>query len=170
MFHYHNSLPSDFKLVLPSVPSQTPTEVDGPQAFSCSPLQSNSTPPHCSNYSWSFAFWCKVYKGVIITQLLSAMQRWQCNHLSANEQSSSCMRLSGPHLAKSGYYLHAFQPNMNNRALHYPEWEHSFLQLSCPHTEIQIEVTKVGGKYLKMKCLCPNSWTKKSWTCFAEGA
>lgn len=108
IFHYHNCLPSDFKLLLPSVPPQTLTEEDRPQAFSCSPSQSNFTPPHCSNYSQSFAFWCKVYKRAIIAQLPSTTQRWQCNHLSANELNHSCMRLSGPHLAKSGYYLHAF--------------------------------------------------------------
>lgn len=121
MFHYHNCLPSDFKQVFPSVPPQAPTEDNGPQAFSCSFLQSKSTPPHCSIYSWSFAFWCRVYKGVIMTQLPSTMQCWQCNHLSANELSGACMGLSGPHSAKSGCYLCAFKPNTNNRVLHYLE-------------------------------------------------
>lgn len=122
-FHYHNCLPSDFKQVLPSVPPYAPTEVDGPQAFSCFPAQSKSTPPHCSNYSWSFAFWCRVYKGVIMTQLPSATRRWQCNHLSANELSCACMRLSGPCSAKSGCYPCAFEPNTNSGALHDPEGE-----------------------------------------------
>lgn len=42
------------------------------------------------------------------------------------------------------------------------------LQLSCPHTEIQIETTKVAGKYLKTKCLCPISLDKRSWKCFVQ--
>lgn len=156
MFHYHNCLPSDFKQVFPSVPPQAPTEDNGPQAFSCSFLQSKSTPPHCSIYSWSFAFWCRVYKGVIMTQLPSTMQCWQCNHLSANELSGACMGLSGPHSAKSGCYLCAFKPNTNNRVLHYPErGGHSFLWHSCPHTEIQIETTEVAGNISRQNAFVP---------------
>lgn len=169
-FHYHNCLPSDFKQVLPSVPPHAPAQVDGLQALSCSPLLSKSTHPHCSNYSRSSAFGCRDYKGIIMTQLPSTMRCWQNNHLSANELSVACMRLSGPHSAKSSCYLRAFKANTNNRALHYPEWEHSFLRLSCPHTEIQIEAAKVEGKYLKTKCLCPISLAKKSWTGFVESS
>lgn len=166
-FHYHNCVPSDFKQALPSVPPYAPTEVDGPQALSCFPAQSKSTPPHCSNCSWSFAFWCKVYKGVIMTQLPSATRRWQCNQLSANELSCACMRLSGPHSAKSGCYplpsnqTQAVEVSMSQKGS-------ASLQLSCPHTEIQIEATKVAGKYLKTKCFCPISSAKRSWRCFVQ--
>ena len=99
--HYCNCLPGE-PAVLLFVPPQTPTQVsvapgNGRQVLA---IQLSSSP--LLKWHSEFAFWCQVYRGVIsTTQSPSATQRWQCSHLPANGLSGSCMRLSGPYLAKS---------------------------------------------------------------------
>lgn len=166
-FHYHNCLPSDFKQVLPSVSPYAPTEVDGPQAFSCFPRSPNrllptalTTPgvlPSDAGFtresSWHNYPQPRGADNAIICQQMSwAVPAWGClDHVLQNQVvtpvPSNQTQTVGLSMTQKGS---------------------ASLQLSCPHTEIQIEATKVAGKYLKTKCLCPISLAKRSWRCFVQ--